>query len=96
MRPYCCETCAKCFKTNSALKRHIMTHTGEKRKLKSKFSKNWMEVYVKNIDFFSFAAHKCELCGKEYVSKPDFNNHMQSRHQVNTEENRKIFDLLPR
>lgn len=80
---YACTKCRKIYKNKSGLKKHMTTHTGERRfqcpHCERKFQfKSVLQVHLKIHT--RQLPHKCAKCGRGYTTEEQLSAHIQQSH----------------
>lgn len=87
-RPHDCEQCDKKFFTKFALRKHMLSHTGERAfqckvcfKAFGRRSTLTEHLRIHNND----RRFKCERCGQAFVQKCSWRGHMRNKHGVDVQ-----------
>lgn len=75
---HACEFCELKFFTVDNLKRHLLTHTGEKRKKLTSSDELSLGSLALIYCLICISAHKCEHCDRAFAQKGDLNKHLRS------------------
>lgn len=73
-RPFPCEICDMRFTTSTNRDRHMLRHTGEKRKKWIATTKHLVQYYH---SFQLFLAFKCDHCDRAFTQKGSLTNHLR-------------------